>query len=107
MESGKLLGDMVSFWSACGGRSSEILQILQILSKPPPGFAQSAGSTARRKFSNDWKNFPMAGKFRPVFPIVGKNFRHFSNDWKKCFQWLETFPAEEFLDSIRLAVLPE
>lgn len=40
MESGKLLGGMVSFWAACGGRSPEILQILQILSKNgnAPGF---------------------------------------------------------------------
>ena len=33
----------------------------------------------------------MVGKFRPVFPMIGKIFRHFSNDWKKCFQWLENF----------------
>ncbi|MBR3583778.1 MAG: hypothetical protein IKO01_10110, partial [Kiritimatiellae bacterium] len=27
--------------------------------------------------------FPMVGKFTPVFPTIGKNFRRFSNDWKK------------------------
>jgi hypothetical protein len=35
-------------------------------------------------FSNGWKN-------RVSFPMIGKNFRKFSNDWKKCFQWLENF----------------
>ena len=24
------------------------------------------------------------------FPMIGKNFRDFSNDWKKIFQWLES-----------------
>ncbi len=24
-----------------------------------------------------------------VFPMIGKFFRGFSNDWKKCFQWVE------------------
>jgi hypothetical protein len=24
----------------------------------------------------------MVGKFRPIFPMIGKIFRHFSNDWK-------------------------
>ena len=37
-----------------------------------------------KKFSNGWK-------IPPVFPTIGKNFRQFSNDWKKCFQWLENF----------------
>jgi hypothetical protein len=31
----------------------------------------------------------MVGKIGPVFPMIGKNFREFSNEWKKCFQWLE------------------
>jgi hypothetical protein len=35
--------------------------------------------------------FPMAGKTGPVFPVNGKNFREFSSEWKKCFQWLENF----------------
>ncbi len=34
--------------------------------------------------SNDWKN-------GPFFPTIGKMFRQFSNDWKKCFQSLENF----------------
>jgi hypothetical protein len=25
----------------------------------------------------------MVGKFRPIFPMIGKIFRAFSNDWKK------------------------
>jgi hypothetical protein len=25
----------------------------------------------------------MAGKLRPVFPMIGKNFRPFSSEWKK------------------------
>ncbi|MBR4189302.1 MAG: hypothetical protein IKQ55_05000 [Kiritimatiellae bacterium] len=43
--------------------------------------------------------FPMVGKFAPFFqplekfflgfPMIGKIFRNFSNDWKKVFQWLE------------------
>jgi hypothetical protein len=33
-------------------------------------------------FSNGWKN-------PPVFPMIGKIFLRFSNDWKKVFQWLE------------------
>lgn len=47
-----------------------------------PGFGQSAGSSAKRLFSNDWKNFPMVGKFGPIFPMIGKNFRAFPHDWK-------------------------
>jgi hypothetical protein len=31
----------------------------------------------------------MVGKIGPDFPMIGKNFRQFSNDWKKFFQWLE------------------
>jgi hypothetical protein len=27
--------------------------------------------------------FPMVGKFGAFFPMIGKNFRAFSNDWKK------------------------
>ena len=27
----------------------------------------------------------MVGKFRVFFPTIGKNFRMFSNDWKKIF----------------------
>ncbi len=27
----------------------------------------------------------MVGKFRQIFPTIGKIFRHFSNDWKKIF----------------------
>jgi hypothetical protein len=33
----------------------------------------------------------MVGKFRPIFPMIGKIFRPFSNDWKKYFQPLENF----------------
>jgi hypothetical protein len=33
--------------------------------------------------------FPMVGKIGSVFPMIGKIFREFSNDWKKCFQWVE------------------
>jgi hypothetical protein len=33
----------------------------------------------------------MVGKNGPVFPMIGKNFPEFSNDWKKLFQWLENF----------------
>ncbi|MBR4251713.1 MAG: hypothetical protein IKQ15_05400 [Kiritimatiellae bacterium] len=33
-------------------------------------------------FSNGWKK-------RENFPMIGKNFGEFSNDWKKSFQWLE------------------
>jgi hypothetical protein len=29
------------------------------------------------------KNFPMVGKNWPIFPMIGKIFRPFSNDWKK------------------------
>ena len=29
------------------------------------------------------KKFPMVGKFRSFFPMIGKIFRRFSNDWKK------------------------
>ena len=35
-------------------------------------------------FSNGWKT-------GPDFPVNGKNFREFSSEWKKCFQWLENF----------------
>jgi hypothetical protein len=30
------------------------------------------------------------------FPMIGKIFRHFSNDWKKCFQSLENSPGARF-----------
>ena len=43
------------------------------------------------KFSNDWKVFSNGWKIRAGFPMIGKIFRQFSNDWKKCFQWLEKF----------------
>jgi hypothetical protein len=40
-----------------------------------PDFAQSASPSAKGKFSNGWKkNFPMVGKFRPIFPMIGKKF---------------------------------
>ena len=34
--------------------------------------------------ANGWKK-------RKNFPMIGKNFRGFSNDWKKSVQWLENF----------------
>jgi hypothetical protein len=37
----------------------------------------------------------MVGKIRPFFPMIGKIFRRFSNDWKKSFQWLENSVGPE------------
>ena len=31
----------------------------------------------------------MVGKFGPIFPMIGKIFRRFSNDWKKFSGWRE------------------
>jgi hypothetical protein len=39
---------------------------------------------ARGKFSNDWKTFfQWLEKNGRIFPMIGKIFRAFSNDWKK------------------------
>ena len=35
------------------------------------------------------KVFQRLEKFFAGFPMIGKNFPLFSNDWKKFFQWLE------------------
>ena len=51
MESGKLLCSMVSFCAARGGRSSNPVNLVNPVENARPGFAQSAGFPARRKFS--------------------------------------------------------
>ena len=47
----------------------------------PAATGRMAG--AAKVFQRLEKSFPMVGKNRPNFPMIGKIFRQFSNDWKK------------------------
>ncbi|MBR4189567.1 MAG: hypothetical protein IKQ55_06345 [Kiritimatiellae bacterium] len=40
--------------------------------------------------------FQRLENFFAVFPMIGKNFADFSNDWKKIFQSLENVSALDF-----------
>lgn len=47
------------------------------------GLAQSAGSSGKGRFSNDWTIFFQWLEKQLNYPMIGKIFRRFSNDWKR------------------------
>jgi hypothetical protein len=85
-------------WDASSGAAPRRAPILLPLPERPasvkriaPKMAEKRTAAPEKVFQRLENFFPMVGKIGPFFPMIGKNFRGFSNDWKKSFQWLENF----------------
>ena len=48
-----------------------------------------SSSPMRGALRAEWSGREKVKPGKAGFPMIGKIFRRFSNDWKKCFQWLE------------------